>query len=181
MDNGAVKMDFGEMLAYALDGQPKGDDRPSDEVMQVHPQGAVMRLPVAQFAIIDAEAIGGQRRSINEALDFPVDRATGVLDMMTTFERAETRGQVTFGQAPQAVMLAESEQVPGGVAFPASPSAGALFRLSEAVSAFVDVNGAALTVYAADGVTALTGGGALSTCFDTTARTGFRSPARSQT
>ena len=106
-----VQISFGQLLALAV-GDPMSPEiaKLSDDVFERTGQGAVMRLPVDQFAVIGADSIGGSSGTsgVVDSLDWPVERATEVLDLMRTFEVTETRGRLPIGALPSVTMQAES-------------------------------------------------------------------------
>lgn len=104
---------YGQLLALAI-GDREAPDAEYIEDASFHRThaGAQFRLPTGPFlelAVIGADDVAGDGiRGVTSQPDFPVERATAILDRLTTFEVAETRGRVPVGTLPAVTMQAES-------------------------------------------------------------------------
>ena len=112
MSDKHLQLSFGQVLADCVQGLP-GKRLIDDEAVNFSSHGAELRLPVRdflRFAIIGADDVGGSdvEGVRGEALDFPVDRAVRVLDLMTVYEVVETRGKLPVGTTAAVSMQAES-------------------------------------------------------------------------
>ena len=106
-----MSLTFGTLLQAAVDEQAarrlervRGFER--DAV------GAGFQIPASPFlgrASLRADDVAGAdvRETVGMA-DYPVERATALLDMMQTFVVRSTRGKIPIGDGPEAVMAAES-------------------------------------------------------------------------
>ena len=104
------EMTFGGLLALALrdDMNPAAEYLESDLYSRT-PHGAELRLSTESFAVIGSDDVAGTDvRGVSGRLDWPVERATALLDLLTVFEVAETRGRVPVGTRPAVTMQAES-------------------------------------------------------------------------
>ena len=105
------EMTFGGLLALALrdDRHPAAEYVEGSDTFARTPHGAELRLGTQAFAIIGADDVAGTDvRGVTGRLDWPIERATAILDLLTVFEVAEKRGRVPVGTRPAVTMQAES-------------------------------------------------------------------------
>ena len=112
MTDEKTEFHFGALLADCIQGLPS-KRLIDDEAVTFSSHGAELSLPVRdfmKFAVIGADAVAGSdvEGVIGESLDFPIDRAVRVLDLMTVYEVSETRGKLPIGTTPAVTMQAES-------------------------------------------------------------------------
>ena len=103
---------YGELLAFAISNpHAPTAEYVEDETFSRTAAGAEFRLPTMpflQFGISADDPGGTDVRDVLRGPDFPIERATQILDRMTVFEVAETRGHVPSGNLPSVSMQGES-------------------------------------------------------------------------
>ena len=103
---------YGQLLALAIsDPSNPNAEYVEDSTFSRTQAGARFSLPTGPFlqlALIGADDVAGDgTRDVLATPDFPIERATAILDLMTVFEVRETRGKIPTGTLPTVTMQAE--------------------------------------------------------------------------
>ena len=103
---------YGQLLALAI-GDPHAPTAEyiEDSTFRRTPAGAHFSLPTGAFLQLDLGAddiAGDETRAVLRPPDFPVERSTALLDLVTTFTVSATRGRIPTGVLPAVTMQAES-------------------------------------------------------------------------